>query len=131
MGCLAGSIWCRVARFGASDSHLGAQEDRMGVQFGFFGIQDCQFGVQIERLAPLTTDVAHPRSQYVAVLVPDRCELARLLRPARATWAPSNAQAGSIWLPTLALGALQRLAGSIWLLMNAPTTAPSNRLVLN
>ena len=42
-------------------------------------------------------------------------------------WA-SNAQAGSIWLPTLALGALQRLAGSIWPLTNAPTTAPSKRL---
>ena len=30
--------------------------------------------------------------------------------------------------PTLALGALQRLAGSTWLLTNAPTTAPSTRL---
>ena len=40
----------------------------------------------------------------------------------------ANAQAGSIWLPTLALGALQRLAGSTWLLTNAPTTAPSTRV---
>ena len=40
--------------------------------------------------------------------MPDRCELARPLRPARATWAPSNALAGSIWLPTLAPCGQQR-----------------------
>ena len=42
-------------------------------------------------------------------------------RPARAAWAPSNVLAGSIWLPTLALGAQQRLAGSICLPTKAPT----------
>ena len=42
-------------------------------------------------------------------------------RPARVAWAPSNVLAGSIWLPTLALGAQQRLAGSICLPTKAPT----------
>ena len=77
MGCLAGSIWRRVARFGASDIRLGAQEGPLDVPQGFLGARDGQFGDQIERLGAVA------------------------------------------WLDLAALGAL---AGSIWLLTNAPTT---------
>ena len=40
MGCLAGSIWRRVARFGASDIRLGAQQGRLDVPQGFLGARD-------------------------------------------------------------------------------------------
>ena len=53
MGCLAGSIWRRVARFGVSDIRLGAQEGRLDVPQGFLGARDGQFGDQIERLGAI------------------------------------------------------------------------------
>ena len=109
-----------------------------GAWLARFGVVWLDLAPQTAIWAPKKTEWASNRASWepkVADLefkssdfLPDRCELARPLRPARATWAPSNAQAGSIWLPTLALGALQRLAGSTWLLTNAPTTAPSTRL---
>jgi len=105
-------------------------------------------------LAALTTDRVFPRSRLK--LLDQPCQPGtRALSWAshRATWGALLARFGVVrldlaapdghdcpndlarpgfadrpGLSTLALGAMQRLAGSTWLLTNAPTTAPSTRL---